>query len=136
MGVGCAGVGAACGWGGLGSAGGGGAGTGGAAGPDVASSADCSSLGFLRDEAVVVDFSRGRRGARAGFSLSLESFSFLVLAVSVESSSFLRRDRLVAPEARRALDPSGLASASTGDPSWLGTPDPGESVDMVRFTGE
>lgn len=130
MGVGCGGVGAACGWGGLGSAGGG------AAVPDVASSADCSSLGFLRDEAVVVDFSRGRRGARAGFSLSVESFSFLGLGVSVESSSFLRRDRLVAPEARRALDPSGLASASTGGPSWLGTPDPGESVDMVRLTGE
>lgn len=117
-----------------------GAGAGGA--DDVACSPDCSSLGFLREAAVVVDFSRGRRGARAGFSLSLVSLvslvsllSFSFLGLESGSSSFLRRDRL-APEARRALDPSALVSVATDGPSSLGNSVAGGSVDMVGFSGE
>lgn len=70
-----------------------------------------------------MDFSRGRRGARAGFSFG--SLSFFGLASG--SSSFLRRDRLAVPEARRALV-SGLGSDSTGRPS-VGTT--AGSVDIV-----
>jgi hypothetical protein len=81
----------------------------------VASSPDCSSLGFFLEAAVADDFSRGRRGARVGFSFSFSfSLSSFFLArvsgvlvadvvVLLESSSFLRRDRL-ATEAR--LDPT------------------------------
>ena len=76
-----------------------------------------------------MDFSRGRRGARAGFSFgscfSFGSLSFLGLTSG--SSSFLRRDRLAVPEARRALV-SGLGSDSTGRPS-VGTT--AGSVDIV-----
>lgn len=101
-----------------------------AASPVEASSPAASSLAFFREAAVEVDFSRGRRGARAGFSLSFSLGSFpLGLGVSVVSSSFLRRDRLAA-ETRR-LEASGLASISTG-PSVLGRPGPGGSVDMVE----
>ena len=92
-------------------------------------SSDCSSLGFFREAAVAEDFSLGRRGARVGFSLSL--VSFLGLGGSVASSSFLRRDRL-APEARRALEPSALVSGSTTGPSSLGIPIAGGSVDIMQ----
>jgi hypothetical protein len=102
----------------------------------VASSPDCSSLGFFLEAAAADDFSRGRRGARVGFSFSFSfSFSlssfFLVrlsgvlvadVVVLLESSSFLRRDRL-ATEARR--DPT---ISSTG-PSSFDTPE--SLVDMV-----
>jgi hypothetical protein len=101
----------------------------------VASSPDCSSLGFFLEAAVADDFSRGRRGARVGFSFSFSfSLSSFFLArvsgvlvaevvVLLESSSFLRRDRL-AVEAR--LDPT---ISSTGGPSSFGMPD--SLVDMV-----
>lgn len=113
-----------------------GAGAGAVAAAAVASSPACSSLGFFREAAVADDFSRGRRGARVGFSFSfsfsLSSF-FLgrvsgvlvadVVVLLLESSSFLRRDRL-ATEAR--LDPT---ISSTGGPSSFDTPD--SRVDMV-----
>ena len=95
-------------------------------------------MAFFRDAAVAVDFSRGRRAARVGFSFSF-SFSFSsfflarvsgVFVAELVSSSFLRRDRL-APEAR--LDP---IISSTGGPSSLGGPAPGGSVDMVMIQVE
>lgn len=110
----------------------------------------CSSLGFLREAAVALDFSRGRRWARTGFSFtslgfsslaslaSLASFDCLVsllgfgesVVVLFSSSSFLRRDRL-APEARRVVGVSLIASR--GVPSSLGPPVVGLSVDMVKW---
>jgi hypothetical protein len=96
----------------------------------VASSAGCSNFAFLRAAAVVIDFSRGRRGARVGFSFSFVSFSFLALVSGVlaVSSSFFRRDRLVV-EARRVFSPPAL-SVSTGGASSFGAV-PVVSVAMV-----
>lgn len=113
----------------------------------VASAAGGSNFAFLRAAAVVVDFSRGRRGARAGFSgfsFSLVSFAFSFLVVFVSgvlvvllavSSSFFRRDRRVV-EARRVFSPSALESVSTGGASSLGTPVPEGSVDIVVANDE
>lgn len=103
------------------------------AAPAPVPSSGCSNFAFLRAAAVVVDFSRGRRGARVGFSLSFVSFSFsflvFVSGVLAVSSSFFRRDRLVV-EARRVFSPSALVS-STGGASSFGTPVPGVSVAMA-----
>lgn len=82
-----------------------------------------SSLGFFREFAVLEVESRGRRGARAGFSLG--SFFGLVSG----SSSFFRRDRLAVPEARRAL-----SLASIDGPSVFKTSTVGISVDIIIVT--
>lgn len=84
-------------------------------------SAAGSSLGFFREFPVLEVESRGRRGARAGFSLgSLGSFFGLS-----GSSSFFRRDRLAVPEARRALSLASIVGPSVFKTSTV------ESVDII-----